>query len=45
VRNTPKPIKLDENGDPIEDDEEPEENEEELIAMGLKGPLIEETLV
>ena len=45
IRNTPKPIKLDENGDPIEDDEEPEENEEELIAMGLKGPLVEENLV
>jgi len=36
---------LDENGDPVEDEEEPDENEEELIAMGLKGNLIESNMV
>jgi len=44
-RNKPKPVKLDEEGNPIEDEEEPEENEEELIAMGLKGPLVETNMV
>jgi len=41
IRNKPKPVVLDEDGNPVEDEEEPEENEEELIAMGLKGPLVE----
>ena len=38
-RNKPKPVKLDEDGNPVEDEEEPADDEEELIAMGLKGPL------
>lgn len=42
-RNRPKPPQLDESGEPIE--EEPEENEEELIAAGLKGPLEDNKLV
>lgn len=36
---------LDEDGQPVEDEEEPDENEEELIAMGLKGDLIESSMV
>lgn len=44
-RNKPKPVVLDENGDPVEDEEEPDENEEELIAMGLKGPLVDADMI
>ena len=40
-RNKPKPVKLDENGEVIEEEEEEVENAEELTAMGLMGPLIE----
>ena len=48
-RNKPKPVKLDENGDPIDDDDadadiDPDVLEYEL-AMGLRGPLIESQMV
>ena len=45
IRNTPKPIKLDENGDPIEEEEEELENAEELAAMGLIGNLVEANMI
>lgn len=46
-RNKPKPVKIDpETGEPMEEDEEePDENEEELIAMGLKGKLVDKDMV
>lgn len=44
-RNKPKPVVLDEDGNPVEDEEEPEENEEELLALGMKGPLIDSEMV
>ena len=44
-RNKPKPVKLDENGEVIEEEEEEVENAEELTAMGLMGPLIEQQMV
>ena len=44
-RNKPKPVVLDEDGNPVEDEEEPDENEEELIAMGLKGPLVDADMI
>ena len=44
-RNKPKPVKLDADGQPIEEEEEEPENLEELIAAGLKGPLKETEMV
>ena len=45
-RNKPKPVQIDpETGEPIEDDTEPTEEELELIAQGLMGPLNDKDLV
>ena len=44
-RNKKPPKQFDEEGNEIEEEVEPEENEEELIAMGLKGDLIDTELV
>ena len=45
-RNKKKPKQYDAEGNEIEEEEvEPEENEEELIALGLKGDLVDTDLV
>lgn len=45
-RNKKKPKQYDADGNEIEEEEvEPEENEEELIALGLKGDLIDTDMV
>lgn len=44
-RNKKKPKQFDADGEEIIEEEEPEENEEELIAMGLKGDLVDAEMV
>ena len=40
-RNKPKPVVLDEDGNPVEEEEEQPEDYEELLAKGLVGPLVD----
>ena len=49
-RNKPKPVKIDpETGEPMEEDDDDKsenaEDYEELLAQGLKGPLIEKDMI
>lgn len=44
-RNKPKPVVLDEDGNPVEEEPDEDEEAEEKIAMGLKGPLLDAEMV
>ena len=47
IRNKPKPVVLDEDGNPIEEEDPAAEDEEyeQKLEMGLVGPLIEQNMI